>query len=150
MYLCDANIWVAMAIEPHEHGESVREWLASVGPEETIWFCRVTQQSFLRLVSTAAVLSPYGLEPLTNAHAWDAYEALIRDNRIALRVDDPPGLDRRWKEYSQRRTASPKLWMDAYLAAFAQTTGYRLVTTDGAFRQFEGLDLVLLGEDSKA
>jgi hypothetical protein len=36
------------------------------------------------------------------------------------------------------------------LRRFAQTAGYRLVTTDGAFRQFEGLDLVLLGEDSKA
>jgi predicted nucleic acid-binding protein len=35
--------------------------------------------------------------------------------------------------------------MDAYLAAFALTGGYRMVTTDAAFKQFRGLDLRLLG-----
>jgi predicted nucleic acid-binding protein len=35
--------------------------------------------------------------------------------------------------------------MDAYLAAFALTGGYRMVTTDAAFKQFGGLDLRLLG-----
>jgi predicted nucleic acid-binding protein len=35
--------------------------------------------------------------------------------------------------------------MDAYLAAFALAGGYRMVTTDTAFRQFSVLDLVLLG-----
>ena len=44
-----------------------------------------------------------------------------------------------------RDTASPKLWMDAYLAAFALTGGYRMVTTDTAFRQFQGLDVLVLG-----
>ena len=36
--------------------------------------------------------------------------------------------------------ASPKLWMDAYLAAFAIESGQQLVTTDTGFRQFKGLD----------
>lgn len=40
--------------------------------------------------------------------------------------------------------ASPKLWMDAYLAAFARSAGYTLVTTDAAFTQFADLDLRLL------
>jgi predicted nucleic acid-binding protein len=35
--------------------------------------------------------------------------------------------------------------MVAYLAAFALAGGYRMVTTDAAFRQFSGLDLVILG-----
>ncbi|MGB5880800.1 MAG: hypothetical protein WBH85_12285, partial [Thermoanaerobaculia bacterium] len=34
---------------------------------------------------------------------------------------------------------------DAYLAAFALTGGYRMVTTDADFKQFSGLDLELLG-----
>jgi predicted nucleic acid-binding protein len=34
--------------------------------------------------------------------------------------------------------------MDAYLAAFAITAGLRLVTTDTAFRQFAGLDHLIL------
>jgi predicted nucleic acid-binding protein len=36
--------------------------------------------------------------------------------------------------------------MDAYLAAFAFAGGYRMVTTDAAFKQFRGLDLELLGK----
>jgi predicted nucleic acid-binding protein len=34
--------------------------------------------------------------------------------------------------------------MDAYLAAFAVADGYRLVTTDQAFKQFRGTKLELL------
>lgn len=36
--------------------------------------------------------------------------------------------------------ASPKVVMDAYLAAFAVAGGYRLVTLDRAFVQFKGLE----------
>lgn len=39
---------------------------------------------------------------------------------------------------------SPKLWMDAYLAAIAITGGFQLLTTDQGFKQFAGLDLILL------
>ena len=35
--------------------------------------------------------------------------------------------------------------MDAYLAAFALAGRYSMVTTDAAFRQFRGLDLLVLG-----
>lgn len=34
--------------------------------------------------------------------------------------------------------------MDAYLAAFARQSGCQFVTTDLAFRQFVGLDVVVL------
>ena len=37
--------------------------------------------------------------------------------------------------------------MDAYLAGFARAGGYRLVTTDTAFKPFTGLDLELLGKE---
>lgn len=108
-------------------------------------FCRATQQAFLRLLTTAAVLAPYGIPPLTNQEAWDAYDALLADDRIIFQTQEPPGLERRWKLFAMRDSVSPKLWIDAYLAAFAQASGYRMVTTDAAFKQFAGLDLVLLG-----
>ena len=47
-----------------------------------------------------------------------------------------------------RDCASPKLWMDAYLAAFALAGRNQKVTTDAAFRQFQGLDLLVLGDTS--
>jgi predicted nucleic acid-binding protein len=67
------------------------------------------------------------------------------DVRIDLRVDEPPTVAEAWKVFAVRDIASPKLWMDAYLAAFAVAAGYQMVTTDGAFRQFPKLDLLVLG-----
>jgi len=43
--------------------------------------------------------------------------------------------------------ASPRLWTDAYLAAFASSGGYRLVSFDRDFAQFEGLNVRLLAID---
>jgi uncharacterized protein len=50
-----------------------------------------------------------------------------------------------WEELAVRGTASPKLWMDAYLAAFALAARYSMVTTDAAFHQFRGLNPLVLG-----
>lgn len=97
------------------------------------------------MLTNAAVLAPYGNPPLTNSEAWAAYETLVADDRIIFRADEPAGIESRWKELAVRDTASPKLWMDAYLVTFALTGGYRMVTNDFAFRQFGGLDLLVLG-----
>ena len=90
---------------------------------------------------------PVGNPPLTNRQAWKVYEALLDDDRIILRAEEPAGLESRWKQFALRDTASPKIWMDAYLAGFALAGGYRMVTTDTAFKQFPGLDLELLGKE---
>lgn len=66
-------------------------------------------------------------------------------------TEEPAGLERRWKRLAVRDSASPKLWMDAYLAAFALAGGHRLATTDAAFKQFSSLDLDLIpGKASRA
>lgn len=59
-------------------------------------------------------------------------------------LEEPDGLEERWREYAVRPLSSPNLWMDAYLAAFARQSGCQFVTTDLAFRQFVGLDVVVL------
>ncbi len=145
-FLCDTNIWLALTFENHEHARAATRWLNSVQEPRSIWFCRTTQHSFLRLITSTAVVAPYGFPPLTNTQAWATYDAFIRDNRIVLATDEPPNLDKRWREFAERSTASPKLWMDAYLAAFALAAGHRFVTTDRAFRQFRELDLLVLEE----
>lgn len=145
MNLCDSNVWLALALSAHVHQRPAFEWLESVTDRGSVLFCRATQQSFLRLLTNAAVLAPYGNPPLTNREAWAAYEAFLGDYRITLRTEEPAGLESRWHEYAARDAASPKLWMDAYLAAFATAAGATMVTTDTAFRQFPGLDLVVLG-----
>lgn len=98
-------------------------------------------------MSTAAFHGQFRDPPLTNEQAWAAYDALSGDHRVLLQTEEPAGLDRFWREYSSRPTSSPKVWMDAYLAAFARADGLRFVTTDSGFRQYEGLDLLLLTDD---
>lgn len=144
MHLCDSNVWLALALSAHVHHPRARAWFDSLGEPGSVFFCRATQQALLRLLTNAAVLAPYGNPPLTNREAWTAYEALLGDDRIVFLAEEPPGLERVWKQFGGRDSASPKLWMDAYLAAFAVTAGLRMVTNDVAFRQFGGLDLVLL------
>ncbi len=145
MTLCDNNVWLALALSRHVHHRRARDWLDKVAEPGTILFCRATQQTFLRLLTNASVLGAYGNPPLTNNEAWAAYQALLADDRIVFRAEEPAELEVRWHEFARRDTASPKLWMDAYLAAFALASDCKMVTTDIAFRQFPGLDLLLLG-----
>jgi toxin-antitoxin system PIN domain toxin len=144
--LCDSNVWLALALSRHVHHRVARDWLGSVADQGAVLFCRATQQTLLRLLTSAAVLKPYGNPPLTNRQAWAAYLDLLADERIAFRSEEPAGLEPLWQRFAVRATASPKLWMDSYLAAFALASGCRMVTTDAAFKQFRGLDLELIGQ----
>jgi uncharacterized protein len=143
-HLCDVTIWLSLALSRHVHHAAARDWLSTVATPASILFCRATQQAFLRLLTTEAVLAPYGNPPLSNREARTVFDAFLGDDRIVLRVDEPAGVDARWKVLAERDTASPKLWMDAYLAAFAAAEGCRLVTTDTAFTRLDRLDLLVL------
>lgn len=99
------------------------------------------------MLTNPSIQRPYGDPPLTNEQAWEAFDALMDDERIMLQLHDPDGLEPFWRQYSSRATSSRRLWMDAYLAAFARAAGHQLVTIDAAFRQFQGLDLLLLAAD---
>jgi toxin-antitoxin system PIN domain toxin len=144
MPLADSNVWLALALSKHTFHGRARAWFAKRGPREVL-FCRAVQQSVLRLLTTDAVLAPYGVGPLTNRMAWAAYDAFLADERVAW-VEEPRGLESIWRRLAAGRKASPKLWMDAYLASFALAGGHGLATTDKAFKQFNGLDLFLLTE----
>ena len=60
--------------------------------------------------------------------------------------EEPPGTFALWQRLAARDTASPKLWMDAYLAGFAISGGLRLISLDQDFKNFvpHGLDLNFL------
>jgi uncharacterized protein len=138
-------VWLALAIDKHFHHDVADEWLKSISVPGSVHFCRATQQSFLRLLTNASAFLKYGSPPLTNQEAWRVYDTLLANERIMFSSREPDGLEIRWRRFAGRFTASPNLWMDAYLAAFAVAGGYRFVTFDDGFKQFDGLDLVLLG-----
>ena len=119
--------------------------LGEATPGEPAVFCRSTQQSFLRLASTPTLLRAYGAEGLTNRDALVALDALLALPQVCERTE-PPGVLALWHRLACRDTASPKVWMDAYLGAFAIRGGLRMVSLDHDFKGLEaqGLDLVLL------
>jgi len=143
--LVDTSIWVALMIDNHQFHAVARTWLAKVGQPGDAVVCRASQQSLLRLLTTAAMYAPYGNRPMTNTQAWSAYYALLSDERISF-VEEPPDIEAQWERLASRHSVSPKLWMDAYLAAFAIAGGYQFVTTDRGFTQHQGLDVMLLTE----
>lgn len=147
MVLCDTNVWLALALSAHSHHQLARDWLAQQEVAESIFFCRATQQSLLRLLNNSKLLQAYGNEALSNSDAWEVYESFLRDFRIRLKADEPRGLEVYWREYAVRDTCSAKLWMDAYLAAFARAATLEMVTIDRGFEQFEGVKLILLSKD---
>lgn len=143
--LFDTNIWIAVVFATHPCHAQAQQALLQATPDQPAVFCRATQQSFLRLVSTQAILKAYGAEGLSNRDALSALDALQALPQCAQR-DESPGVFALWRNFATRQTASPKVWMDAYLAAFAVAGGLRLVTLDQDFKGFvpHGLDLTLL------
>ena len=65
------------------------------------------------------------------------------DQRIEFALE-PAGLDERWLKLASIRQKASKMWMDAYLASFAELSTRRLVTLDKGFRQFTALDVLVL------
>ncbi len=143
MELVDTNVWLALAIPEHDLHASATSWLASQRGHGTVLLCRATQQSLLRLLTTEKVMGLYQLPAMTNAAAWEYYERILTDPRVAW-ASEPTGVETQWKRLIARPSASPKMWMDAYLAAFAIAGGHRLITTDKAMTQFSPLDVVVL------
>lgn len=144
MILVDTNVWLALAIERHAYHRACLDWLDTQVVPNGLYFCRATQQSFLRLLTNGSLQKVYKLGTLGNSEAWEIYSLFLADDRIAFRAQEPPQLELRWKTLSSGTKASTKLWMDAYLASFALASGDQLVTIDRDFLQFPGLALHLL------
>jgi toxin-antitoxin system PIN domain toxin len=99
-------------------------------PDVRFCFCRFTQLGLLRLLTAEAVM---GDEVMNQPEAWAVYDRWLEDDRVS-RMEEPPGVERRFRALSRLKQAAPKTWADAYLAAFAETSQLTLVTFDRAFR----------------
>ena len=143
--LFDSNVWLALTFESHPFHEIGRRALRDCGPDSAAIFCRATEQSFLRLASTPALLAKYDSTGLNNHDVIGFLTEFYQLGNVSF-AEESPAIRDQWLALADRETASPKLWMDAYLAAFAISGNLRLVTFDRDFRQFEphGLELILL------
>ena len=91
-------------------------------------FTRFTEIGVLRLLTTAAAMDG---KPLHMDQAWGAYDKLYDDDRVVF-LPEPPGVEAHFRAYTSGRIASPKVWADAWLLAFADAAGGSVVTFDQA------------------
>lgn len=127
----DLNVWVALTHGGHVHHEGARDWFESATPHVRLCFCRFTQLGFLRLLTARAVM---GAEALNHLEAWRAYDAWLADDRVRF-LEEPEGLDGRFRARTRSHQTATKAWADAYLAAFAESSQTTLVTFDRAFQR---------------
>jgi toxin-antitoxin system PIN domain toxin len=119
----DVNVWMALAVM-HVHQSVAFDWWRQ--EPGAIGFCRLTQFGLLRLLTTSAAMEG---KPLSMKHAWNAYDVLSGDERVEF-VPEPTAVERAFRGLSSSIHASPKLWADAYLTAFATECGGSIVTFD--------------------
>lgn len=139
--LLDLNVWLALAVEGHaHHALAQRYWRGEGARAPAIWFCRLTMLGFLRLLTQPKLLGPLACTP---AEAIRRYLALLALPEVEI-APEPPDCEEAFLEYAGRPWFVPRLWTDAYLAAFARTAGLRLVTFDADFARFDGLERLTL------
>ncbi|HEY7390147.1 MAG TPA: TA system VapC family ribonuclease toxin [Bryobacteraceae bacterium] len=126
LFFPDVNVWLALMLEHHIHWRTARAWWQI--SDGAIAFTRFTQISVLRLLTTNAAMDG---KPITMHEAWRVHDSLYADDRVML-MADPDGAETRFREYTSARTASPKLWADAWLLAVAQAANGTLLTFDRA------------------
>ena len=139
--LSDVNILVALVAERCAQHAPVRRWVEGLPADDKVCISRPVQMGLVRLLCTEAVMGP---DTLRLPQAWGVYARLLASGRFAFAFE-PEGLDACWADFCLPFRQSPKIVMDAYLAAFAVAGGYKLVTLDRAFGQFEELEWEMPG-----
>jgi len=144
--LFDTNVWLAAIFPTHPFHAQAQQALQDASTTAPAVWCRATEQSFLRLATTPALLKAYGAQGMGNRDALQVLDALQALPQVGA-MEEAPGMRALWRQLATRDTASPKVWMDAYLASFAIAGGLRMVTLDRDFNQFapRGLNLLHLG-----
>ena len=134
----DVNVWFALLYADHVHRAPALTWWNQEDCER-IGFTRLTQMGVLRLATTAAAMNG---QPLTMAEAWKAYDRLFEDERVVI-YPEPPHMDAQFREFSKSPIASPKVWADAYLMAFARGHQGQVITFDKALEN-QGMNCLVL------
>jgi len=134
----DANVWLALLWNRHVHSEKARLWFEEAS-EEQFFFCRFTQLTVLRLLTTEKIM---GTDAKTMSEAWGLWDRIWADSRIAF-LPEPDGLEKDFRTRSRLPSRSPKVWADAYLLAFASVAGLKLVTFDRGLKS-GGAEVLLL------
>jgi hypothetical protein len=127
----DINVWVALSYDRHIHHPIARRWFEGERTSARFFFCRFTQLGLLRLLTSEAVM---GADLMSQREAWKAYDRWLEDERVEI-LQEPDGIEPRFRTLSGSVHAVTKDWADSYLAAFALSAGLTIVTFDTALHR---------------
>ncbi len=137
--LPDINVWLALTCEDHPHHLRARQYW-EVESAGRLAFCRITMLGLLRLATHAKVMQNHPFHP---TEAWKIYRDFLALPEV-LFIAEPTDIEHAFAVYSEIAQFPAGRWTDAYLAAFANTTGCRMVSFDSDFQQFPELDFLHL------
>jgi toxin-antitoxin system PIN domain toxin len=138
--LWDINVWLAL-IDPANANHALAKAREKDLVGEGVALCRVTQVGCLRLLTTEAVMGKDDVFSMSKA--WTTMDRFAAREDVVFH-DEPPGLEAEWRKLTTLNVPAPRMWTDAYLAAFAIAGKMRLVTFDKGFRRYPGLQLLIV------
>ena len=146
--LYDTGLWLALAFSTHPFHQEARAVFEEADSSRPAAFCRATQNSFLRLLTTKTICIAYGCDPIPNSEAWAKCAELLTLPQVTW-LPEPLEIESEWGGCATLGSPSPKIWMDAYLAAFAICGGLSFVSLDKDFLRFQprGLQLHLIASE---
>ena len=131
--LPDINVWLALAVNEHvHHTAAMAYWSQNAAAQ--VCFCRITMLGLVRLLTQPKVMGAAAMTLQSAMFAFDGWLALPGVHW----AEEPAGCSAALKGLVAQGLPS-RLWTDAYLAAFAQAAGMRLVSFDADFRRFNKL-----------
>jgi toxin-antitoxin system PIN domain toxin len=141
MYLLDINVWLALTFDSHIQYSSAKTWFDGLPADVLCFFCRLTQQGFLRLASNRSVFGKAPAE--TRFFRKNRVSTFLSDPRVAY-AEESAGLENHWRVFTQGHSFSPQVWNDCYLAAFALEGNLELVTFDKGFMHYANVSCTIL------
>jgi len=137
--LLDASVWLPLSAPDHAHYARARRYWDDEAAGE-LAFCRLTALALLRHLTNPRIL---GEAALDGGAAWRALETWLALPQITL-LGEPAGLDELLGQWAGELDVRAGKWTDAYLAAFAEASGCRMVAFDGDFHRYPGLEFLHL------
>lgn len=129
--VADVNVLFATLLAAHPHHPVAWQWWERAD-DHSIALCWPTRMAVLRLLSNPKAMGGRAVSPEAALAAWDA---LALDPRTFW-CDPTVGHEPMFRRYVAGRQPSPNLWTDAWLAAYAESQGFRFTSFDADFRAF--------------
>lgn len=141
----DSNVGVALTFGSHPLHHRGGRQLRQASPERPVCRIRATELSALRLITTPTIHRAFGVPRFSNAEAIEHLGSLFHRTGC-VEVAEADGTRELWLRLADAGSPSPKLWIDAYLAAVSIQGALHFVTCDPDFQRYgsRGLALTLL------